>query len=91
MTAATPLLILSSTKQAVLSPTSAHSHAQPIKHQHEQPYAPRSPRNAHESQSTTQHNPHNNIQYNIPHRHVKQSPSNTVQITLKCKPNVNQI
>ena len=91
MTAATPLLIQSPTKQAVLSPTSAHFHVQTIKHPHEQPYAPRSPRNTHESQSTTQHNPHNNIQYNIPHRHVKQSPLNTVQIPLKCKPNVNQI
>lgn len=30
MTAATPLLIQSPTKQAVLSPTSAHSHVRPI-------------------------------------------------------------
>ena len=39
MTAATPSLIQSSPKQAVLSPTSAHFHVQTIKHPHEQPYA----------------------------------------------------
>ena len=84
MAAATPLLIQSPTKQAVLSPTSAHFHAQPIKHQHEQPYAPRSPRNS----------PHSRLdspKYNILRPDVKQYPSNTVQIEPKRKANVKRM
>ena len=84
MTAATPLLIQSPTKQAVLSPTSTHFHAQPMKHPHEQPYAPRSLRNA-------PHSRQNNLKHNIPRHDVKQDPSNTVQIAPKRKANVKRM
>ena len=84
MTAATPLLIQSPTKQTVLSPTSVHFHVQTIKHPHEQPYAPRSPRNApHSRQDSPKHN--------ILSPDVKQYPSNTVQIEHKCKANVKRM
>lgn len=84
MTAATPLLIQSPTKQTVLSPTSALFHVQTIKHPHEQPYAPRSPRNApHSRQDSSKHN--------ILSPDVKQYPSNTVQIEPKRKANVKRM
>lgn len=84
MTVATPSLILSSPKQAVLSPTSTHSHVQPIKHPHEQLYAPRSPRNAPHSRQDSQ-------KHNILSLDVKQYPSNTVQIEPKRKANVKRM
>ena len=84
MAAATPSFIQSPPKQAVLSPTSAPFHVQMIKHPHEQPYAPRSPRNApHSRQDSPKHN--------ILSPNVKQSPSNTVQIELKRKANVKRM
>ena len=84
MAAATPSFIQSPPKQAVLSPTSAHFHAQPMKHPHEQPYAPRSQRNA-------PHSRQNNLKHNILRHDVKQYPSNTVQIAPKCKANVKRM
>ena len=84
MTAATPLLIQSPTKQAVLSPTSALFHVQTIKHPHEQPYAPRSPRNAPYSRQDSQ-------KHNILRHDVKQYSSNTVQIEPKRKANVKRM
>ncbi len=84
MAAATPSFIQSPPKQAVLSPTNAHFHVQPIKHPHEQPYAPRSQRNA-------LHSRQNNLKHNIPRPDVKQYPSNTVQIELKRKANVKRM
>lgn len=84
MTAATPLLIQSPTKQAVLSPISVLFHVQTIKHPHEQPYAPRSPRNAsHSRQDSPKHN--------ILSPDVKQYPSNTIQIEPKRKANVKRM
>ena len=84
MTAATPSFIQSPPKQAVLSSTSAHFHVQAIKHPHEQPYAPRSPRNAsHSRQDSPKHN--------ILSPDVKQYPSNTVQIEPKRKANVKRM
>ena len=84
MAAATPSFVQSSPKQAVLSPISAHFHVQMIKHPHEHPYAPRSPRNApHSRQDSPKHN--------ILSPDVKQSPSNTVQIELKRKANVKRM
>lgn len=84
MTAATPSLIQPPLKQAVLSPTGAHFHVQMIKHPHEHPYAPRSPRNAsHSRQDSPKHN--------ILSPDVKQYPSNTVQIELKRKANVKRM
>lgn len=84
MTAATPSFIQSPHNQAVLSPTSAHFHVQTIKHPHEQPYAPRNPRNApHSRQDSPKHN--------ILHPDVKQYPSNTVQIEPKRKANVKRM
>lgn len=84
MTAATPLLIQSSTQQAVLSPTSAHFHVQTIKHPHEQPYAPRNPRNATYRRQDSQ-------KHNILSPDVKKYPSNTVQIEPKRKANVKRM
>lgn len=84
MAAATPLLIQLPPKQAVLSPTSTHFHVQTIKHPHEQPYAPRSPRNA-------PHSHQNNLKQNILSPDVKQYPSNTVQIVPKRKANVKRM
>ena len=84
MAAATPSFIQPPPKQAVLSPTSALFHVQTIKHPHEQPYAPRSPRNAsHSRQDSTKHN--------ILSPDVKQYPSNTVQIEPKRKANVKRM
>lgn len=84
MTAATPSFIQSPLKQAVLSPVSVHFHVQTIKHPHEQPYAPRSPRNAsHSRQDSPKHN--------ILRPDVKQYPSNTVQIEPKRKANVKRM
>lgn len=84
MAAATPSLIQPPLKQAVLSPTGAHFHVQTIKHPHEQPYAPRSPRNAPYSR-------HDSQKYNILSPDVKQYPSNTVQIEPKRKANVKRM
>lgn len=84
MTAATPSLIQSSPKQAALSPTSAHFHVQPIKHPHEQLYAPRIPRNAPYSRQDSP-------KHNILSLDVKQYPSNTVQIEPKRKANVKRM
>lgn len=84
MAAATPSFIQSPPKQAVLSPTGAHFHVQMIKHPHEHPYAPRSPRNApHSRQDSPKHN--------ILSPDVKQYPSNTVQIEPKRKANVKRM
>lgn len=84
MAAATPLLIQSPTKQAVLSPTSVHFHVQAIKRPHEQPYAPRSPRNAPHSRQNSQ-------KHNILSPDVKKYPSSTVQIEPKRKANVKRM
>ena len=84
MAAATPSLIQPPLKQAVLSPISAHFHVQTIKHPHEQPYAPRSPRNATYRRQDSQ-------KHNILSPDVKQSPSNTVQIEPKCNANVKRM
>lgn len=84
MTAATPSLIQSPPKQAVLSPTSVHSYVKTIKHPHEQPYAPRSPR-------YVPHSRQNNQKHNILSPDVKQYPSNTVQIEPKRKANVKRM
>lgn len=84
MAAATPSFIQSPPKQAVLSRTSAHFHVQPIKHPHEQLYAPRSPRNAPYSRQDNQ-------KHNILRPDVKQYPSNTVQIEPKRKANVKRM
>lgn len=84
MTAATPSFIQPLLKQAVLSPISVYFHVQSIKHPHEQPYAPRSPRNS----------PHSRLdspKYNILRPDVKQYPSNTVQIEPKRKANVKRM
>lgn len=84
MATATPSLIQPPLKQAVLSPTGAHFHVQMIKHPHEHPYAPRSPRNSsHSRQDSPKHN--------ILSPDVKQYPSNTVQIELKRKANVKRM
>lgn len=84
MTAATPLLVQLPPKQAVLSPTSVHFHVQTIKHPPEQPYAPRSPRNA-------PHSRPDSLKHNILSPDVKQYPSNTVQIEPKRKANVKRM
>ena len=84
MTAATPSLIQPPLKQAVLSPTSTLFHFQTIKHPHEQPYAPRSPRNA-------PHSRQDGPKHNILSPDVKQYPSNTVQIEPKRKANVKRM
>lgn len=84
MAAATPSFIQSPPKQAVLSPTSAHSHVQTIKHPHELPYAPRSPRN-------TPHSRQDSQKHNILSPDVKKNPSNTVQIEPKRKANVKRM
>ena len=84
MAAATPSFIQSPPKQAVLSPTSVHLHVQMIQHPHEQPYAPRSPRNAtHSRQDSPKHN--------ILSPDVKQYTSNTIQIEPKRKANVKRM
>lgn len=84
MTTATPSFIQPPLKQAVLSPVSVRFHVQTIKHPHEQPYAPRSPRNApHSRQDSPKHN--------ILSPNVKQYPSNTVQIEPKRKANVKRM
>lgn len=84
MTVATPSIIQSPPKQAVLSPISALFHVQTTKHPHEQPYAPRSPRNAPYSRQDSQ-------KHNILSLDVKQYPSNTVQIDPKRKANVKRM
>lgn len=84
MAAATPSFIQSPTKQTVLSPTSVLFHVQTIKHPHEQPYAPRSPRNATYSRQDSP-------KHNILSPDVKQCPSNTVQIEPKRKANVKRM
>lgn len=84
MAAATPSFIQSPPKQAVLSHTSAHFHVQTIKHPHDLPYAPRSPRNAPYSRQDSQ-------KHNILSPDVKQCPSNTVQIDPKRKANVKRM
>lgn len=84
MAAATPSFIQSPPKQAVLSPTSVRFYVKSIKHPHEQPYAPRSPRNA-------PHSRQNNLKHNILRPDVKQYHSNTVQIELKRKANVKRM
>lgn len=84
MTAATPSFIQPPLKQAVLSPISVHFHVQTIKHPHEQPYAPISPRNA-------PHSRQDSPKYNILSPDVKQYPSNTVQIEPKRKANVKRM
>lgn len=84
MAAATPSFIQSPPKQAVLSPTSVRFYVKSIKHPHEQPYAPRSPRNA-------PHSRQNNLKHNILRPDVKQYPSNTVQIEPKRKANVKRM
>lgn len=84
MAAATSSFIQSPPKQAVLSPTSALFHVQMIKHPHEQPYAPRSPRNATYSRQDSQ-------KHNILSPDVKKYPSNTVQIEPKRKANVKRM
>ena len=84
MAAATPSFIQSPPKQAVLSPVSALFHVQTIKHPHEQPYTPRSPRN-------TPHSRQDSPKHNILSPDVKQSPSNTVQIEPKRKANVKRM
>lgn len=84
MAAASPSFIQSPPKQAVLSPTSTLFHVQTIKHPHEQPYAPRSPRNAPHSRQDSQ-------KHNILSPDVKQYPSNTVQIEPKRKANVKRM
>ena len=84
MATATPFFIQPPLKQAVLSPTSAHFHVQMIKHPHEQPYAPRSPRNATYRRQDSQ-------KHNILSPDVKQYPSNTVQIEPKRKANVKRM
>ena len=84
MAVATPSFVQSPPKQAVLSPTSAHFHTQPIKHPHEQLYAPRIPRNAPYSRQDSP-------KHNILSLDVKQYPSNTVQIEPKRKANVKRM
>lgn len=84
MAAATPFFIQSPPKQAVLSPTSTHFLVQTIKQPHEQPYAPRSPRNAPHSRQDSQ-------KHNILSPDVKKYPSNTVQIEPKRKANVKRM
>lgn len=84
MAAATPFFIQSPPKQAVLSPTSAHFHVQTIKHPHEHPYAPRSPRNATYRRQDSQ-------KHNILSPDVKKYPSNTIQIEPKRKANVKRM
>lgn len=84
MTVATPSFIQSPPKQAVLSPVSAHFHVQTIKHPHDLPYAPRSPRNAPYSHQDSP-------KRNILSPNVKQHPSNTVQIEPKRKANVKRM
>ena len=84
MAAATPSFIQPPPKQSVLSPTSAHFHVQTIKHPHEHPYAPRSPRN-------TSHSRQDSPKHNILSPDVKKYPSNTVQIEPKRKANVKRM
>lgn len=84
MAAATPSFIQSPLKQAVLSPTCVHFHVQTIKHPHEQPYAPRSPRNATYRRQDSQ-------KHNILSPDVKKYPSNTIQIEPKRKANVKRM
>lgn len=84
MVAATPSFIQLPLKQAVLSPTSVHFHVQMIKHPHEQPYAPRSPRNATYRRQDSQ-------KHNILSPDVKKYPSNTIQIEPKRKANVKRM